>query len=119
MNTAQIRIDQSVNRSTQDTNMNYQTIPIVHASPVSFENITLWTRGVSAKLAELKAALVRRFSAEYADIGSRLIYQAINEADALAASTVVPLLVLPTLAEEKVRSAAAWSAHQREIRGAA
>jgi hypothetical protein len=52
---------------------------------------------------ELKSALVKRFSAEYAEVGRRLVYQAVNEADALASLTSVPLLVLPTLAEEKVQ----------------
>ena len=64
---------------------------------------------------ELKSALVHRLSAEYAHVGRRLVYQAVNEADALAALTMVPLLVLPTLAEEKVQNAAAWSAHQRSV----
>jgi len=64
---------------------------------------------------ELKSTLVNRLSAEYAHVGTRLVYQAVNEADALASLTMVPLLVLPTLAEEKVQKAAAWSAHQRSV----
>jgi hypothetical protein len=55
-------------------------------------------------------------SAEYADLGEWRVRQAVNEADALASLTYVPLLVLPTLAEEKVQQAAAWSAHQRAVR---
>ncbi len=70
------------------------------------------------KTGQLKSALVRRLSAEYAEVGPRLVYQAVNEADALAALTFVPLLVLPALAEEKVQKAAAWSAHQRALLGA-
>jgi RND family efflux transporter MFP subunit len=64
---------------------------------------------------ELKSALVNRLSAEYAHVSARLIYQAVNEADALASLTTVPLLVLPTLAEEKVQKAAAWFARQRSM----
>jgi hypothetical protein len=63
----------------------------------------------------LKSALVKRLNAEYAEVGERMVYQAVNEADALAALTFVPLLVLPTLAEEKVQQAAVWSAHQRAL----
>jgi len=64
---------------------------------------------------ELKTDLVERLTAEYAEVGWRLVYQAVNEAHALAALTSVPHLVLPTLAEEKVQKVAAWSAHQRAL----
>jgi hypothetical protein len=64
---------------------------------------------------ELKSALVKKLSAEYANVAPRLVYQAVNEADALASLTTVPLLVLPTLAEEKVQEVAAWTAHQRSL----
>ena len=94
------RIDQSVKSSTETANLNNsRTISLV-------------------KTEQLKSALVRRLSAQYADVGPRLVYQAVNEADALASLTFVPLLVLPALAEEKVQKAAAWSAHQRALRGA-
>ena len=85
------RIDQSVKIITEATAMNRST--------------------------ELKLALVKRLNAEYAGLGTRLVYQAVNEADALASLTSVPLLVLPTLAEEKVRKAAEWTAHQRAVLG--
>jgi hypothetical protein len=100
MKNAQIRIDQSVKFLTGITNMKN-----------SRNNISAVQTG------ELKSALVKRLSAEYADVGPRLVYQAVNEADALASLTVVPLLVLPTLAEEKVQKAAAWTAHQRLVLG--
>jgi hypothetical protein len=63
----------------------------------------------------LKTALVKKLSEEYAEVGSRLVYQAVNEAHALASLTTVPLLLLPSLAEEKVQKVAAWSAHQRAL----
>jgi len=69
------------------------------------------------KAEALKSALVKKLSAEYAEVGSRLVYQAVNEAHALASLTTVPLLVLPSLAEEKVQKAAAWAAHQRALLG--
>jgi hypothetical protein len=66
---------------------------------------------------ELKSDLVDKLAAEYAELSPRLVYQAVNEAHALASLTHVPHLVLPTLAEEKVQKLAAWSAHQRAVRG--
>jgi hypothetical protein len=42
--------------------------------------------------------------------------RAANEAAALAWFTVCPILVLPTLLEEKVRSALQWCARQESIR---
>jgi hypothetical protein len=67
---------------------------------------------------ELKSALVKRFSKEYAGVATRLVYQAVNEAYALAALVGEPLLMLPVLAEEKVQNAAAWSDRQRSLHGA-
>src|SRR4029077_15509540 len=61
----------------------------------------------------LKSTLVEKLGAEFKDVEPRLLYLAVNEAAALASLTPVPLLLLPSLAEEKVRSAAAWSADQR------
>jgi energy-converting hydrogenase Eha subunit E len=100
MKNAEHRIDQSVNLSVENTNM---------------KNSRNINPAVTAE--QLKSALVRRLNAEYAEVGPRLVYQAVNEADALASLTSVPLLVLPTLAEEKVRNAAAWTAHQRAVLG--
>lgn len=64
---------------------------------------------------ELKTSLVTRLSVEYAGVGARLVYQTVNEAYALAATCFAPLLLLPLLAEEKVRKAAARSARQQAI----
>jgi len=68
-----------------------------------------------SKAEQLKSALVKRLSAEYADLATRLVYQAVNEAYALAALAGEPLLMLPVLAEEKVQTAAAWNARQRSL----
>ena len=95
------RIDQSVNSLTKTADLNDPRTAIS-----------------SVKTEKLKSALIRRLSTEYANVGPRLVYQAVNEADALASLTFVPLLVLPALAEEKVQKAAAWSAHQRAVLGA-
>ena len=46
----------------------------------------------------------------------RMIRLALNEAEALAAQTGVPELVLPSLAEEKVRAVKTWAARQKTLR---
>jgi hypothetical protein len=104
MNTLEDRIDQSVNFLTKDTKgtpmknwKNY--IPMF---PIS-------------RAEKLKSDLVKRFSAEYAGVAGRLVYQAVNEAYALAAMVGEPLLLLPALAEEKVQKAAAWSDRQSSL----
>jgi hypothetical protein len=98
MKIVQDRIDQSVHFLTQTT----KDTPMKN-------NIIL-------KLQELKSALVKRLSAEYAGLEARLVWQAVNEAHALAATTFAPILVMPDLAEEKVQRAAEWSNHQRALR---
>jgi len=63
----------------------------------------------------LKSGLVKRLSAEYADVGEGMVRQAVREADALASLTFAPLLVLPDLAEEKVQQAAGLSARGHSL----
>jgi hypothetical protein len=70
----------------------------------------------SAVLQNLKTRLVARLTAEFSDIQEHLIHQAVDEADALASLTVVPHLLLPVLAEEKVQNARDWSLRQQMIR---
>ena len=72
------------------------------------QSVKLWAK-------KLKHELIYRLSSEYSDVGLRLVSQAVNEADALAAQTSIPTLVLPTLAEEKVQRVAAWAARQRSV----
>lgn len=95
------KVDQSVNFLARKAPMktNRFNIPLFPISTVE----------------KVKAALIKRLSAEYEQVESRLVYQAVNEADALASLTTVPLLFLPTLAEEKVKTAAAWTVRQREL----
>src|SRR5580698_4721209 len=99
MNTVDERIDQSVNSLTKNTLMKNLN-SYVSMFPFS-------------KAEQLKSTLVNRFRSEYADVAAQLVCQAVNEAYALVSATSEPLLFLPVLAEEKVQSAAAWSAHQR------
>jgi hypothetical protein len=101
MKPIQIRIDQSVKllpKNTPVKNTNHCT-PVF---PISMAE-------------KLKSALVKKFSAEYASVAMRLVYQAVNEAYALVSLTPEPLLLLPVLAEEKVQSAAAWTARQHSL----
>ena len=72
------------------------------------QSVYLWVQ-------KLKHELIYRLSTEYSDVGLRLVSQAVNEADALAAQTSIPALVLPTLAEEKVQQIAAWAVRQRAV----
>jgi hypothetical protein len=102
MRIAQKRIDQSVKILTEDTPM---------------KNTNHYIPQFSFSAAEkLKSALVKKLKVEYAEVATRLVYQAVNEAYALVSLTPAPLLLLPVLAEEKVQSAAAWSARQRSLR---
>ena len=70
----------------------------------------------SQKLADLKNRVAADLANQFSTLNARLIYQAVNEADSLAATTPFPALLLPALAEEKVRNASAWVAKQRAIR---
>jgi hypothetical protein len=120
MNTIQQKIDRSVKFSTDSTLMKYHKISVAHAEPVVFENLTLryLPDDFRSRANELKSVLVKKLSAEHAEVEKRLVRQAVNEADALAFLTSVPLLLLPALAEEKVEEVAAWSARQRAVRHA-
>ena len=63
----------------------------------------------------LKNSLVEKFTSEFSDVHPHLVQQAVNEADALATWAGIPHLLLPALAEEKVRNARNWSLHQRTV----
>ncbi len=115
MNTAQNRIDRSVNSLTKTIAMKHlNTLPSIPAE-VTFTDLTLrqFSAACRSTMAQLKSKLVSRLSAEFGNIETRLIRQAVNEADALAALTIVPHLLLPSLAEEKVQNLHEWSVRQR------
>ena len=65
---------------------------------------------------DLKRRLTRELANEFAGLNRQLVYQVVNEADSLAATTPFPALLLPALAEEKVRTASQWAARQQLIR---
>jgi hypothetical protein len=70
----------------------------------------------SEKFAKLKGRVASDLAHRFNNLSGQMLWQAVNEADALAATTAFPALVLPALAEEKVRHASLWAARQRLIR---
>lgn len=85
----------------------------------AFSEFGFWKS--SAECSELLSELKERIAADLAEefaglLNARLVRQFVNEADSLAATTPFPALLLPALAEEKVRNASAWVARQQMIR---
>ncbi len=72
---------------------------------------------VLAQINRLKEAILTESSAAL-ETHQHALRLALNEAEALAWETLYPHLVFPTLAAEKVRAVATWSAHQQRIREA-
>ena len=71
-----------------------------------------------ARLADLKVRVTADLASEFVGLLDRdALRRAVNEADALAATTPFPVLFLPALAEEKAHGALHWHARQREILG--
>jgi len=69
------------------------------------------------QLVALKARIAANLEKEFTGtIGAPLIRQIVTEAEALAATTPFPALLLPALAEEKAHNAAKWSVRQQIIR---
>jgi hypothetical protein len=68
------------------------------------------------KLTQLKERVTAELAAKFAGrLDREAIRQAVNEADALAATTPFPALFLPKLAEEKTDVAFHWHLRQRQI----
>src|SRR4051812_27908735 len=98
--------------------MNNQDILLARPTePLTFTDLTpqKFSAACRSALEALKTQLVRRLTVEFSDLRANLVRQAVDEAQALASLTVVPQLVLPTLAEEKVQSVHNWAVHQRAI----
>jgi len=69
------------------------------------------------QLVALKERIAANLAKEFAGtIEAALIRQIVTEAEALAATTPFPALLLPALAEEKAHNAAKWSVRQQIIR---
>jgi hypothetical protein len=107
MNTAQKRVDRSVKSLAKTNFMNNLTSPSSSQASSKTETVLdLRTSAATGRstLEVLKANLVRRLSEEFVDVKRQIIDQAVSEAYSLASLTAVPLLLLPTLSEEKVRT---------------
>jgi hypothetical protein len=73
-------------------------------------------RQAAAKCGRLRDRLMKRIAAEFSSgVSSRMLQQAIREAEAVADTTPFPLLFLPALAEEKARNAWQWERRQHAI----
>jgi hypothetical protein len=74
------------------------------------------SQACAALLTQLKDRIAGEMSFRFADrLSTQRIRQAVNEADAIAASLPYPSLIFPALAEEKVLEAARWQARQRLV----
>jgi len=74
-------------------------------------------KSIVDELSAIKEKVVANLEHEFAGtLGAQFLRQAVNEAAALAATTTIPALVLPTLALEKAQLLSAWSDRQAAIR---
>jgi hypothetical protein len=72
-------------------------------------------RKLLAQIQTTKKELASQFRKAFSG-NEQMLRVVLNEAEALAFSTGYPQLLFPTLALEKVESAAAWQRHQLEVR---
>ena len=73
-----------------------------------------YCRKLLAEIQDAKRELINQFRSVFAG-QEKLLRLALNEAEALAFQTDFPHLVFPTLAMEKVQSAAQWRKQQQAI----
>jgi hypothetical protein len=71
-------------------------------------------RKLIAQIQNTKKELALRFRKSFYG-NERMLRLVLNEAEALAFSTDYPQLLFPSLALEKVESAASWQRHQLEV----
>ena len=92
-------------------------VSVITPSPVRLAGFgTRFSTEESQAAFDLKQRLAANLANEFTGLNRQLVYQAVNEADSLAATTPFPALLLPALAEEKVRAASNWATRQRLIR---
>lgn len=85
------------------------------------KNLIATLQKLSSECRELFSNLKERVTAQLANefagvLQARLVRNVVNEASQLAADTAFPALLLPTLAEEKVREASAWASRLQAAR---
>ena len=79
--------------------------------------ITSRPRNAADAIAAARATVERDFS-KLVEQQPRLLYLALNEAEALAWESGFPALVFPILAQEKAGNLAVWHARQQSVRQA-
>ena len=112
-------VDQSfsnVRNEAMENRVQRETVQCGRSFKLSLSAPLQKCRSLATKVAQLKNKLVERLDAELRDrVPKELFQQAFVEAEALAWTTPYPLLFLPALAEEKMRSAGQWAGRQRQI----
>src|SRR5271163_4184084 len=88
---------------------NAESIRSIDSTPRTFLSVS------RAKLEALKTNLIDSIAAEFSDLEKSIVRRAVEDVDALASATGFALLLLPALAEEKVREARAWHRRQQSI----
>jgi hypothetical protein len=84
--------------------------------PSAHSGLRRFSKACLRKIQQLKGSILSEMSFRFAGkLSPEMIRLAVNEADAIAASTPFPTLFLPVLAEEKVRFAEQWHAKQQRI----
>src|ERR1700755_2093504 len=86
-----------------------RVVDFPEASALSDFGIRRFSAECLQKLAEIKDRIASELANQFNTLSAQRIRQMVNEADSLAATTPFPALLLPVLAEEKVRSASAWA----------
>ena len=107
MKTVKKRIDRSVNKLTHVGGLS-------HRFDAAFGDCS-GSKTVHSGLIALQARLITKLGAEFSTVEQSLVGLAVNEALTLAAQTDVPTLVLPVLAEEKVRALRDWTLKQHAL----
>ena len=70
-----------------------------------------------ARLQVARNAVLTEFRQSF-NLPERMLRLVVNEAEALAWETEFPLLVFPTLAQEKAQALVDWNQHQQALLGA-
>src|SRR5438445_3071096 len=87
----------------------------VRSNGISLAAVSTPSTPQGVRMEALKTKLIENLGAEFFEIRERLVKRAVEEAEALVSLTAHPLLLLPALAEEKVRAAWDWNRLQQTI----
>jgi hypothetical protein len=93
--------------NTSDTSSTSSVNPFFRACASSCQELV-------SKIQGIKRSLLAEFRQKL-NAHDKMLPLALNEAEALAYETDFPLLVFPTLAQEKAEAIAAWRSHQQAL----